>query len=275
MSSIISRIRNRIRFLFFAGIILAALTYWPFTSCNFLKIGYVRFICPLGFLETTIATRTVSWPLAIGFIFILGLIFLLGRFYCSWLCPASYFGNRLSVGSRRVFPQRLVRSVDEKWQRLSSGISSRVVLGRGDALALFIGIGLGVAVFGYPAFCLVCPLGVLSRGLIDLLVHFQLRWESLFLLFPLVVGLFFSYGWRCACPVGIVHGVAAIRNRTWVSVKDKDLCEQCDLCSKACRSGLYPHKDEPLQPFDCTKCFDCVEACPRGARSAAWKKTSG
>ncbi len=58
------------------------------------SIGYFRLICPVGFIELSLATRTINTELIIPFLTITIILFLVGRSFCSWGgCPTSYMGG--------------------------------------------------------------------------------------------------------------------------------------------------------------------------------------
>ncbi|MGI1659790.1 MAG: 4Fe-4S binding protein [Desulfitobacterium sp.] len=44
-------------------------------------------ICPLGYLETVFASRTIMPRLLISFLVIAGLTVILGKVFCAWICP--------------------------------------------------------------------------------------------------------------------------------------------------------------------------------------------
>lgn len=42
-------------------------------------------------------------------------------------------------------------------------------------------------------------------------------------------------------------------------------CASCGICAKVCQGGAI-HKDGVFEPEKCVRCYDCIEACPTGAR---------
>jgi len=260
----IAKLRSWSGFLVLTGILLAAYFQYPFSGCSYLKLGYLRLVCPVGFVEATLATKSIIWELVPGFAIICILLFVLGRAYCSWVCPAAQAGDKLVGFIGKFMPPSLMNGVGRKWRRARKRISGKLNLGFRDGTALFIGAGVGIAVFGYPFFCLFCPIGVVSRNLIELATHYTLRLELVMLALPLLLGLFFRSGWKCMCPVGTLRGLIAKPNRTLIPIKNTELCNGCRKCEQVCPSGLSPFLNI-LDPTKCIKCFKCVDECPQKA----------
>ncbi len=64
---------------------MAALSTGTFCYWRF---GWIRLICPIGFVEASLSSGTIYWSLIGPFLVVLGLVVLLGRVFCSWLCPS-------------------------------------------------------------------------------------------------------------------------------------------------------------------------------------------
>ncbi len=256
------------------GIMAASRLNVPFSPCVFLRLGPVTLACPLGTLEVNLAGHTLIWGLLPGFIIVCALLFILGRMWCGWVCPASLAGN--AIGNACAFllpgPSSAVKS---RWRGLAEKISGRFSPGKAQMLGLLFGLLLGALIFGYPFWSIVCPLGVVSRALIEAAVHLRPRLDLLFLLLPVLGMLFFRWGWKCACPVGLLHGLAAAPGRTLLPMADPNApkpCNECGLCRLVCPAGLYPAKE--ISTALCTKCLRCIEHCPRGCLKLALRQTA-
>ncbi|MEA3376246.1 MAG: 4Fe-4S binding protein [Chloroflexota bacterium] len=104
-------------------------------------------------------------------------------------------------------------------------------------------------------------------GVIDpfLIFSFDVTWAiGLFSGALLIASLFAYRPWcRFLCPFGLigwlVEQVSLMRPRM-----DRDVCQECTLCVKACPSGAMGdfYADAPLHA-DCFACGACIEACPQ------------
>jgi ferredoxin-type protein NapH len=150
------------------------------------------------------------------------------------------------------------------WHNTRRIFQKKMKMSWSDGFALLAGLFAGIAFFKFPAYSIFCPVGVLSRNLIELTAHFHLRWDMFFLLLPLALSLFFNLGWKCACPVGLMQGVLAKPNRTLTPVINFEACELCGKCMQNCNFGVSLHKTA-RDSFACVKCFKCLRDCNNDA----------
>ena len=259
-------VRGLVGVLVLLGIVVASRLHVAFSPCVFLRFDPVILACPLGTLEVTLAGHGVIWQLLPGFFVLCGLVFLLGRMWCGWVCPAHLAGHALGNASTFLLPG-VARTVKKSF----GALGGRAQLGRVHALGFLAGILVGAFIFRYPLWSILCPLGVVSRGLIEGSTQLTLRLELLVLILPILVLPLFRHGWKCACPVGVVHTLVARPNRTLIPDlrPEPDLCTECGVCQAACPVGLYPARE--LDTSLCTKCLRCMEYCPRNALSLRLK----
>lgn len=131
------------------------------------------------------------------------------------------------------------------------------------------------AVFGFPVFCAVCPVGLTFAFillLIRLFAYGELTWALI--AFPAVVlaELMLLPHWcQDICPLGAVHSLVASANRTWRPKLDTTTCLQsskgpqaCNRCETACPQGIDLHDIARGRTTlnDCIKCGACADACP-------------
>lgn len=235
------------------------------TFC-YLNLGLVRLVCPVGYLELCLANRMVHWGLLPAFAIVLGLIGLVGRAFCSWICPATLVIDQSERILDKVLPQRL----NERRKRFKRDFISRCPkLDYRDGVAILVGAGISVAVFGYPFVSTFCPIGVITRNAISLVRYQDLSGDLLFVILAVWVGYLFSAGWKGCCPAGMLRGVAATGNRLFYPVLDYDQCNQCGTCERVCPEHfcLYNGKYEVKM---CYKCFECIDCCPKKAISLSF-----
>jgi ferredoxin-type protein NapH len=135
---------------------------------------------------------------------------------------------------------------------------------------------LSTAIFGFPVFCLVCPIGLIFATLIGLwrLIQFnEPTWTLLIFPAVLVLELAICRRW-CGklCPLGALLSLVSSLNVFVRPRVDKDACLRtahgvdCKLCKGACLEGIDLHQREDSAPLaECTKCRECSDSCPVNA----------
>lgn len=246
----------------------------------------VAALCPLGAVEAAIASKTVVPPLLLGLGIALLITVLVGRAFCAWACPVPLiqrvFGRRRASGGvsgadeadgaagelasasapRRADPAAALDVAPA--DRGSVGDSRNWVLGA---------TVLTTAAFGFPVFCLVCPVGLSIATFIGLWRLLQFNETTLSLVvFPLilVVEVLVLRKWcHRFCPLGALLSLASRLNRTFRPSVDAGACVACNgasgcgRCAEVCPEGIDLHHPEASAPLnECTKCGECGQACP-------------
>lgn len=225
-------------------------------------------ICPLGAAEAALASKTVVPPMLIALAVGIALVVLFGRAFCAWGCPIPLL--------RRIFglkePKRTRRASDAldvpAAQRGGAADSRNWVLG---------GALLSTAVFGFPVFCLICPVGLSVATFIALWRLLQFSEATLSLVvFPviLVAEIVLLRKWcHRFCPLGALLGLMARLNRTFRPTVAAESClhcsgASCSRCADVCPEGIDLHHPEAsVSLAECTKCGECRDACPAHAIS--------
>ena len=133
------------------------------------------------------------------------------------------------------------------------------------------------AVFGFPVFYLICPVGLtfaLTVALWRLFEFNETNWAILWFAGFLVLELLVLRRW-CSrfCPLGALWTLASRLNRFFRPKAREDLCTRmthgvpCTICRGVCPEGIDPASvaNDPMLLARCTKCGACAAACPTGA----------
>lgn len=137
---------------------------------------------------------------------------------------------------------------------------------------------LSAAIFGFPVFCLVCPVG-LTFATIFLIIRLfsgSVSWALLVVPAVLIVELVFLRKWcHRFCPIGALMSLIAKANRFFVPTIDAEKCieattgHECGRCAKVCPESIDLRNlaASPRPINECIKCRQCVDACPKKAIS--------
>lgn len=225
----------------------------------------------LNGLGALLSSHNVAHTMWIGF-GILALTFLLGRFFCGWICP---LGTLLQISSWLLRPRsagaavarnRYTRAQTVKYVVLAAvlvlAIGGRLQTGLFDPIALLTRTAAVLAgPFAGGAAVLArdteapraFPAGALLVGVFAVLV-------ALNAVRP-------RFWCRYICPLGALLGCAA-RFMPGGIVRDAKACTGCGLCSRNCPAACSP--DTKARMAECHACRNCIEECPERALSWRW-----
>lgn len=266
-----------------------------FTLGNLSSFGFesISALCPLGFLETTLASRTFVPRLLIGLGVTVLIAILLGRVFCAWACPIPYVRSWFTSKKRTNQGETPSVGVSSPVVSIDAALSSREIepetppaKDTPDTRYFVLGGALlSSAIFGFPVFCLICPVGLFFGTLFALMRLLRFNEPTfLLLVFPavLVIEVVFLRNWCTKiCPIGALIGLFSAFNRTLRPHIDESACLasshglSCLACKKICPEGIDLHeKQSGLANGLCTKCRDCVDICPARAIKFSGRKKS-
>jgi ferredoxin-type protein NapH len=136
---------------------------------------------------------------------------------------------------------------------------------------------LSAAIFGFPIFCLICPIGLSFASILLVIRLFgngDVTWSLIAVPLLLIVEVVVFRKW-CSnlCPLSAFMSLIGKLNRTFKPTIDDTTCletaqgRSCGICGKVCPEGIDPRHPELSTAAwsECTKCRECVDACPSKA----------
>lgn len=268
-------------------------------------------ICPLGVVEGFLASKTIFGRALVVLGIAILFVAVFGKVFCSWLCPVPPLKGLIDkIGKKK--PRSKKESAVAAPTDDSNTSSSQPVVATTPAtlskaeLAALKGSGcssscsscseqrakfdsrhivlggslLSAAIFGFPVFCLICPIGLTFGTIIIFWQWFGLNDISLSLLiYPaiLIIELVVIRKWCIKfCPLGAMLSLMSLPNRFFRPKVDTQKClrnkgESCMICREICPEGLDPHSTQGMH--ECSKCGLCLERCPASAITIPFKST--
>lgn len=212
------------------------------------------------------------------------LTLLLGRVYCSVICPLGVFQDIVSwlSGRRRKYRYRFSYSPAKRWLRIAVLVLfvAAIAAGIGSLVALLA----PYSAYGRIAANLFAPI---YRWGNNLLAYFAERADSyafyqtdvwLKSLPTLLVAaatfiVLVVLAWRggrtycnTICPVGTILGALA-RYSLFRPVIDERKSNSCSLCARKCKASCIDSAQHRIDYSRCVACMDCIDTCRHGAIS--------
>lgn len=264
--------RNKtIRILVATGVLVLALVAAHLGDGT--AVGTLCVLCPVGFAQIAATTGGVPWQMLPGVLAVLVVVFLVGRAFCSWVCPSQLLKNVFGGHAPRGILGRGGKAPAPAGA--SVGCSACAEGGanlktQGAVLAVLLVVSFAV---GFPVFCLLCPIGLVFGTLWALnrvFVLLQPGWELIIFPLMLLAELFLFKRWcSSVCPLGFFFGlVGKARAKLGFGVRPQANCttcisrEGCSTCSTVCPEDINVARPGTATLESCTFCLDCVENCP-------------
>jgi ferredoxin-type protein NapH len=264
------------------------------TLCGF---GWdtISLLCPLGAFETMIATKTGTPRVFVTIVIMAVLVFVFGRMFCAYICPTTLL-NRIKAFF--ASPKSRKAAVEAKQSEIKAVSAQEIAAlkkdkghvcgacgacapkkhGKLDSRhAVLGGAVLSTAIFGFPVFCLVCPVGLTFATFLVIYRAFSFgdtTWSILLIPALLIIEVFFLRKWCTRfCPLSALMNLVSRFSRTLVPQIDDTKCLEtsrgvsCSKCAMACDWDInirHPQFGE-LDMRDCTRCRACIDVCPTSA----------
>ena len=267
---ILRKIRRILALLFFVAV---TALFLDFTGSIHTWLGWTA---KIQFLPAVLALNV---GVVIGMIL---LTLLVGRVYCSVICPMGVFQDIISwiSGQRKKKKNRFSYSPEKKWLRygMLGVFVITLVAGIGSVAALLA----PYSSYGRIASNLFAPLYRWGNNLLALIAEHMdsyafyqtdvwLKSLSTFIIAVVTFVIVVVLAWRngrtycnTICPVGTVLGFFS-RFSLFRPVIDTQACKNCSLCARRCKSACIDFKNHKIDYSRCVACMDCLDNCKHGA----------
>jgi ferredoxin-type protein NapH len=212
-----------------------------------LAVGPVWLTDPVIGVQTILTTMRVDATLLLSLLIPVGLALVLGRVFCSWVCPQNTLSELFDALAKRTGIKRLFTLPFTPIVRYT-------------VLVLVL---LASLVLRFPVVSLLSAPGIISVQAANLVYEAAVGLELGLVVMIAVLELFIVRRVWCnhLCPVGGFLGL--LRNRSTMKVVFSEdvsrACGRCRGCIDACGLGLDPIEGR-VYPF-CHNCGDCIAAC--------------
>lgn len=224
-----------------------------------LGVGNLWFVSPLEGVESVLTGKAVYIPALVGMVVPVTLALLLGRVFCSWLCPVSFF--------LEIF-DRLRKKITQK-----KFLENKLLVVKKVLWFVLMAEFLLSMIIGAPLFVFLSPPGLVGREIMMFVFFGSFAMEGLLLGLIVVLELltrrFFC---RSFCPLGGFLALLGQRRKLRVH-REPDGCSDCGKCNRTCPMGLRVREGESSGVY-CWNCGECVDICSTGALRFQWKNWS-
>ena len=222
---------------------------------------------------------------------LLALTLLLGRVYCSVICPLGVMQDIISWIHGKTMKKNRFRfswSPAKNWLRygMLALFIILLVAGVNSAVALLA----PYSAYGRIASSLLAPIYQWGNNFFAWIAEkadsyafysteVWLRSLPTFIVALVTFVVIFVLAWKngrtwcnTICPVGTVLGFFS-RFSVFAPVIDTEKCRNCGLCGKQCKASCINTKEHEIDYSRCVACMDCIDTCKDGAIHYAYRYT--
>lgn len=261
--------------------ITLALIFWALITAMFLDFtgslhGWLSWMAKIQFMPAVLALNVA---VVVGLIVI---TLLLGRVYCSVICPLGVFQDIVSnlssrrKGKKKRFKHRKANNL----LRYSVLTLFFIVLAIGltaiaSLIAPYSAYGRMIQNLGQPVALwlnnLLAPVAEHYDSYSIYTRDIWIRSLPVFIVAALTFVAITVIAWRggrtycnTICPVGTILGLLS-RHSLLRPVIDTSKCINCGSCARRCKSSCIDAKNHTIDLSRCVVCLDCVDDCKKGA----------
>ena len=210
------------------------------------------------------------------------LTLVLGRIYCSVICPLGIMMDIFGWFGKKAKKNRYTYSKEKKWLRYP--LLAVLIIAHVAGLAVLVQLLAPYSTFGIIATNLLQPAYQAGNNVLAAIAeHYDsyafyhseiwLRSISSLVIAAVMLVIIAVIAWRngrtwcnTICPVGTL--LSLISRFSLLKIHfDIDKCRNCSMCSKNCKASCIDFKTHTVDASRCVVCGDCIESCKFGALS--------
>ena len=227
------------------------------------------------------------WPaflaLHVGVIaFLVVLTLVLGRIYCSVICPLGVMQDVISRLHGMRKKNRFTYSKEKRWLRYS--VLAVFVVSALAGVNAVVSLLAPYSSYGRIASSLMKPVYTAGNNVLATIAeHFNsyafysvdvwMRSLPTLIVASVTLVVIAVLAWRggrtycnTVCPVGTI--LSFLARFSWFKVRiDGAKCVECGLCTKNCKASAIDFKNHKIDYGRCVVCGDCIDKCHKGAIS--------
>lgn len=249
--------------------VLITLLFLDFTGTAHFWLGW---LAKIQFLPAVMALNVIV------VVALVVLTLVLGRIYCSIICPLGILQDVLARFHRKK--NKYSYSKEVKWLRYP--VLVVFVLAGVAGIGSLFQLLAPYSAFGRIATMIFQPIWKTANNLLAMVaermesyafygVDTWMRSLPVLVIAAVTLVVLFILAWRggrtycnTICPVGTILSFFA--RFSWLKIKfDEDKCKNCSLCSKNCKAACIDYKTHTVDYSRCVVCGNCIESCKFGA----------
>ncbi len=247
---------------------------WLFLDFTGTAYHWFSWMPKLQFLEALLAGSIIVIVLPTV------LTFVLGRMYCSVICPLGILQDIFGWLGKKAKKNRYTYS--KALSALRYGVLVVFLAAHVAGLAVLVQLLAPYSAFGRIATNLLQPVYQAGNNVLAAIAeHYDsyafyhsdiwLRSAASLVIAAVTLIILVVLAWRngrtwcnTICPVGTI--LSFISRYSLLKVHfDTEKCKNCSLCSKNCKAACIDYKTHTVDASRCVVCGDCIESCKFGA----------
>lgn len=213
-------------------------------------IGRLQLSDPLAVVGQIAGSVKLYWPFILTALIPLILTMLFGRFYCGWICPATFL-------------YELNSNLGMLLQKSGLHIGNKRFDKRLKYIVLLMGLVIAV-ISGSVVFASMYPPAVIGREIYYAIALGGFGTGAVYFLLTMLFELLVARRGFCRylCPGGALYSLIG-HFRIFRIKRIVEKCTDCAKCNVVCEFGLDPLRDNFGQ--ECNNCTACIAVCPTNA----------